>query len=820
MAILPYSASLVLYLSTFLLILAICEGRPQPPEFTSSFTSPTSIRVEWDDPILDPGAVVRGYRIQYKLGQNGKLIKLKLNARVGNSYDIDGLTESCGDYLIRMSTASSKGLSRYSSFNQVDRLLSGPQNLNAIPSSTSARVTWSPPSNGFCITGYQLKYGPNENELQSMDLPTELNQYLLSDLLPGTSYILTLAAVANGEISEEAYFQWYQAGPPSAPANLKATPSTTETAVVMWSPTSSSVTRYEYLYGPMGYSDSEVTAGYVGPSTTLVELSSLTPGEEYVFKVASVNSVGQSEPVTVTWTQPAPPPVVVPSKPIPAAPGQVDIEITSAETALITWTRPEGDVEITGYIVGFGLAGSDASELTLFSVGPDDTEEELDQLKPGSDYMVTIQAYNDVGDGEILAADWHQEAPSVPLSIPSPPQGVLSYSPSPNTIIVRWIITEEDAAEQIEGYRVTYGQDVSASDSSVEVGPLEESIEIQSLQPDTFYYIKVHKFNAAGRGESVSRSLQTLPPPPEERCAQQQQCIRQFNVSRSRGDGAICPQILQYLNCLQRLQDACIEDTGYRNRVNGIRNMFLMESCNRNSGRTPETGSPGPVRVPEVIPPPSQLSATVLSSTSALLSWYDETLESSQVVTDSRFYNVVYRTPLNQGYLEERTSETNYVVDFLLPGVPFEFSVQLVLDHQQRSEMSETITVTSRDPERGARPERFSVTQVTVTGPTSAKVILNWLPPPERTDVMQYKIEYTDSEEFLDPATTWDSLTVDGSEITASLEGLATDREYHVRITAIFSPTDIGPTLVTPATFATPAVPRLLKPLSSVMKQS
>ncbi|XP_022084201.1 fibronectin-like isoform X3 [Acanthaster planci] len=736
MAILPYSASLVLYLSTFLLILAICEGRPQPPEFTSSFTSPTSIRVEWDDPILDPGAVVRGYRIQYKLGQNGKLIKLKLNARVGNSYDIDGLTESCGDYLIRMSTASSKGLSRYSSFNQVDRLLSGPQNLNAIPSSTSARVTWSPPSNGFCITGYQLKYGPNENELQSMDLPTELNQYLLSDLLPGTSYILTLAAVANGEISEEAYFQWYQAGPPSAPANLKATPSTTETAVVMWSPTSSSVTRYEYLYGPMGYSDSEVTAGYVGPSTTLVELSSLTPGEEYVFKVASVNSVGQSEPVTVTWTQPAPPPVVVPSKPIPAAPGQVDIEITSAETALITWTRPEGDVEITGYIVGFGLAGSDASELTLFSVGPDDTEEELDQLKPGSDYMVTIQAYNDVGDGEILAADWHQEAPSVPLSIPSPPQGVLSYSPSPNTIIVRWIITEEDAAEQIEGYRVTYGQDVSASDSSVEVGPLEESIEIQSLQPDTFYYIKVHKFNAAGRGESVSRSLQTLPPPPE------------------------------------------------------------------------------------VIPPPSQLSATVLSSTSALLSWYDETLESSQVVTDSRFYNVVYRTPLNQGYLEERTSETNYVVDFLLPGVPFEFSVQLVLDHQQRSEMSETITVTSRDPERGARPERFSVTQVTVTGPTSAKVILNWLPPPERTDVMQYKIEYTDSEEFLDPATTWDSLTVDGSEITASLEGLATDREYHVRITAIFSPTDIGPTLVTPATFATPAVPRLLKPLSSVMKQS
>ena len=71
-------------------------------------------------------------------------------------------------------------------------------------------------------------------------------------------------------------------------------------------------------------------------------------------------------------------------------------------------------------------------------------------------------------------------------------------------------MTEEAEAEQIEGFRVTYGRDISASDSSVEVGPLEQSVELQSLQPDTFYYLKVFKFNAAGRGESVSRSLQTL----------------------------------------------------------------------------------------------------------------------------------------------------------------------------------------------------------------------------------------------------------------------------------------------------------------------
>ena len=98
------------------------------------------------------------------------------------------------------------------------------------------------------------------------------------------------------------------AGPPSAPANLKATPSTPATATVMWNPTSAGITRYEYRYGPVGFPDSKMTAGYVGPSSTLVELNDLIPGEEYVIRVTSVNTVGQSDEVSTTWTQPTPPP--------------------------------------------------------------------------------------------------------------------------------------------------------------------------------------------------------------------------------------------------------------------------------------------------------------------------------------------------------------------------------------------------------------------------------------------------------------------------------------------------------------------------------
>ena len=43
-----------------------------------------------------------------------------------------------------------------------------------------------------------------------MELPELLNQYLLSDLQPGISYLMTLATVADDDMSEEAYLQWYQ----------------------------------------------------------------------------------------------------------------------------------------------------------------------------------------------------------------------------------------------------------------------------------------------------------------------------------------------------------------------------------------------------------------------------------------------------------------------------------------------------------------------------------------------------------------------------------------------------------------------------------
>ncbi|XP_071789284.1 neogenin-like isoform X2 [Asterias amurensis] len=906
----------LLLLTTLIAVLVSCDGRPNAPDFTSYFTSPTNLRVEWTPGTDDGGGTVNGYRLHYRLGSKGKMVKLKIPDSP-LIYDITGL-QNCGDYFVRMATTTTTGLSRYSSFASAEKVASAPKNLNVVAQSgTSAMVNWTPPSKSACIGGYQLQYGPNENSLNTMTLPADLDQYILGDLQSGTSYLLTLAATSTGEVGEEAYAQWYQApessskvppiprrirssqsdteivvtweppsdtsipiegytltygegvasehqrrftstqteftitdlipdtsyvlslrafnqagegkalvleastvpsmpgsvvppiplgiqssqsdteivvtwqapsdasiegytlsygvgapteyqerfpstqteftitdlipdtayvlslkafnqvgegpalyleastvqqtGPPTAPTNIRANPLSPQTAIISWSPTSSGLTRYTYLYGPVGSPDSKLTQGHVEASSMMVDLEGLDPGVEYVIKVSSVNSVGKSHPASLLWSQPGPATQKPPEIPLPAAPGQVSVQSTSPRSAVITWTRPPGSIHIAGYIVGFGLTGASQSELMLRSVASDQLAHEIEGLKVGTKYRATVQAYNNDGDGPVARAEWRQQDVPEQLSLPTQPRGVLAYSSSPSSIDISWMLSE--ITEPISGFQVSYGTNPEAEEFRVEVERESDSVEIQDLKPDSLYYLKIYAINAAGRSDAVRRSVQTLDLPPE------------------------------------------------------------------------------------VIEPPVNLQTTIVDTSTIRLSWTDSSLGHSQVVNDNRFYNIQYGVAGEERKLNERTRDTSYEIDDLLPGVSYEFTVQLILDPQRRSALSEPVVDATRDPAQGGTPNRFTVLQVTVSSPTTAKAVLNWLPPPETGSPKNYIVEYTDAENFRDPSTVWERMTIPGTQLSAVIDDLTSDQEYHARVTAQISSSEMGPLMASPATFTTPVIP-------------
>lgn len=85
--------------------------------------------------------------------------------------------------------------------------------------------------------------------------------------------------------------------------------------------------------------------------------------------------------------------------------------------------------------------------------------------------------------------------------------------------------------------------------------------------------------------------------------------------------------------------------------------------------------------------PPIGVKATVLSSTSVLLTWTDSSLGRNQRVTDSRFYVVRYNPKLVRKQRLVNTTELNLHLDDLRPDTEYEFSVKVVKG-QRRSTWS------------------------------------------------------------------------------------------------------------------------------------
>ena len=89
-------------------------------------------------------------------------------------------------------------------------------------------------------------------------------------------------------------------------------------------------------------------------------------------------------------------------------------------------------------------------------------------------------------------------------------------------------------------------------------------------------------------------------------------------------------------------------------------------------------------RIPQ-LPPPVGLRASVISSTSVVLSWTDSSLPKSQVVTDRRHYVVRYVPTDTLGLARPKaafkymnSTVLNTILNDLKPNTMYEFSVKLV----------------------------------------------------------------------------------------------------------------------------------------------
>jgi len=252
-----------------------------------------------------------------------------------------------------------------------------PTNLTGIAGAQQVDLSWAAPSNqgGSAITNY--KYNVNGGTYISIGSTNTTHN--VPNLTNGTPYTFKVRAVnAIGDGNESNPISVTPIDVPAAPTALTGTAGAEQVSLSWTAPfdNGSSITDYKYNINGGTY----ISTGSLDPSTNV---TNLTNGTSYTFKVLAVNAVGDGPDSNSVSLTPAA---------VPGAPTNLTGTVEEEQVQL-SWTAPfDNGSSITGY--KYNINGG-----TYISTGSLDPSTNVPNLTIGTSYTFKVLAVNAVGDG-------------------------------------------------------------------------------------------------------------------------------------------------------------------------------------------------------------------------------------------------------------------------------------------------------------------------------------------------------------------------------------------------------------------------------------
>ncbi|XP_070789287.1 fibronectin isoform X4 [Pituophis catenifer annectens] len=322
---------------------------------------------------------VSGFRVEYELSEDGDEPKYLDLPNTVNSVSIPNLLPG-RNYIIKVYQISEEGEQNLIlSTTQTTAPDAPPDHLVENVDDTSILVSWSRPE--APITGYRIVYTPSlEGSSTELNLPESATSVTLSDLMPGVQYNISIYAVEENQESTPIFIQQKTTGVPIAdvihpPQHLQFLEVASDKITIMWSPPDSAVIGYRVEVIPVNRPGEH---GQRLPVSryTFAEVTELSPGTTYLFKIYAIGQNTESEPLTGEQTT--------------KLDGPTNLRLVSEtpSTALVTWKPPRAR------IAGYQLTVQPITDghPKQYTVGPSATKYLLRNLQPGSDYTMSLVA--------------------------------------------------------------------------------------------------------------------------------------------------------------------------------------------------------------------------------------------------------------------------------------------------------------------------------------------------------------------------------------------------------------------------------------------
>uniref|UniRef100_P02751-12 Isoform 12 of Fibronectin n=1 Tax=Homo sapiens TaxID=9606 RepID=P02751-12 len=335
----------------------------------------SSFVVSW----VSASDTVSGFRVEYELSEEGDEPQYLDLPSTATSVNIPDLLPG-RKYIVNVYQISEDGeQSLILSTSQTTAPDAPPDTTVDQVDDTSIVVRWSRPQ--APITGYRIVYSPSvEGSSTELNLPETANSVTLSDLQPGVQYNITIYAVEENQESTPVVIQQETTGTPRSdtvpsPRDLQFVEVTDVKVTIMWTPPESAVTGYRVDVIPVNLPGEHGQRLPISRNT-FAEVTGLSPGVTYYFKVFAVSHGRESKPLTAQQTTKL------------DAPTNLQFVNETDSTVLVRWTPPRA--QITGYRLTVGLTRR--GQPRQYNVGPSVSKYPLRNLQPASEYTVSLVA--------------------------------------------------------------------------------------------------------------------------------------------------------------------------------------------------------------------------------------------------------------------------------------------------------------------------------------------------------------------------------------------------------------------------------------------
>ncbi|KAI5727214.1 hypothetical protein M8J76_016252 [Diaphorina citri] len=461
---------------------------PSAPQSVSAImVGPRSVALRWLPPTLPRGEILV-YCVLYK--REGSERERAYNATARVEAIIQGLHPNTS-YTFRVVAYNALGAGLASSALPVktepeDHVPSPPLNVNIPVVGTSSLL---------------------EDTSVERHVVTPQLSYELTGLSHFTLYSIWVVAHNGngaGTTSQELSVQTLSDKPSEPPANVTS-------ITVKWQPPSRRgqngiITGYKLRYKKKDVKKDKGETVTTAGDRRLYVITGLNKSTTYQIKLWAMN-VNGSGPAT-DWFSAETFSQDLGEFTVPDIPASLKARPGGPSSIIVSWTPPaDQSIMVRGFTLGWGKGVPDEFVKQILDVKQ--RSDEITGLEPNSDYVISLRAFNEMGDGpqKYESLRTRNEPPPQAPKVLIPPMGLKSEVLSPYSMRISWIDTTlpdqfQQHGEEGRHYLVRYTHLLGASNPRYKyINANITSVQINDLRPSTQYEFTVKVVRAKKESE-------------------------------------------------------------------------------------------------------------------------------------------------------------------------------------------------------------------------------------------------------------------------------------------------------------------------------